>query len=158
MKIRILALFIIGIFTLMTLISLNTSKEKFYYAFDKKVVLVDKPNTILVKYIQETDKNEMEKIIKKSISGINIKWHNHLLSEIKCKSEKDKQELKSKLKQKEEVITCLPFYTLKDGSDMGVTDEILIRFLPEIESKMHFYLSLALYPASNDFNDALSIF
>jgi hypothetical protein len=53
--------------------------------------------------------------------------------EITTESEKVTNALKEKLESNNEVYTCQPFYTLKDGLDMGVTDEILIRFFPEYQ-------------------------
>ena len=40
-----------------------------------------------------------------------------------------------KLKYQENISSCQPFYKSEDGLDMGVTDEILIRFLPGISDK-----------------------
>jgi subtilisin family serine protease len=62
-------------------------------------------------------------------------------AEISTGSQKSADDLIAKLKQDDEVYTCQPFYTLKDGLDMGVTDEILVRFLPgvtiEEQNRLH---------------------
>jgi hypothetical protein len=55
-----------------------------------------------------------------------IKWHNPLLAKVVCSSEQTKKELKSNLEQKNEVKTCQPFYISKDGTDMGVEDEMYL--------------------------------
>jgi len=119
---------------LFLLASLTTQKEKFYYAFNNKIVLVTKPNTLLVKYEKGTDKNKSKAFIMSSVSDSKMKWHDSLLVEIDCKTDKNKEKLESLLKQKSDVTSCFPFYTLANGSDMGVSDEILIRFLPEVNS------------------------
>jgi subtilisin family serine protease len=113
----------------------SQQEEKFYYAFDKKVPLIPKPNTLLVKYSEETDKEKVKVLLTRLDSEAKIKWHNPLLAEVVCSSEQVKEELKSKLEKKDEIKTCQPFYTSKDGMDMGVADEILVRFLPEVTTE-----------------------
>jgi len=108
------------------------ARERFYYAFDEKVPLIPKPNTILVKYVEGTGKTEIEKSVSRFTQDYTIKWHGTLTAEISVSSQKLADELAKKLKQNNNVYTCQPFYTLKDGLDMGVTDEILVRFLPDI--------------------------
>lgn len=56
-----------------------------------------------------------------------------MAAEITVSSQKLADELVNKLKQDYAVYTCQPFYTLKDGLNMGVTDEILVRFLPVVD-------------------------
>ena len=107
-------------------------EERFYYAFSEKVPLVVKPNTILVKYIEGTEKTQIIESIGRLTKDYTIKWHGSLTVEISVSSQKLADELLNKLKKENEVYTCQPFYTLKDGLDMGVADEILIRFLPEV--------------------------
>ncbi|MBW6481141.1 MAG: hypothetical protein K0B37_17060 [Bacteroidales bacterium] len=108
------------------------AEERFYYAFDEKVPLIIKPNTILVKYIEGTRKTEIEKSVSRFTKNYTIKWHGTLIAEISVSSQKLADELAEKLKQNNKVYTCQPFYTLKDGLDMGVTDEILVHFLPDV--------------------------
>ena len=107
-------------------------EERFYYAFDEKVPLIIKPNTILVKYIEGTRKTEIEESVSRFTKNYTIKWHGTLTAEISVSSQKLADELAEKLKQDDKVYTCQPFYTLKDGLDMGVTDEILVSFLPGV--------------------------
>jgi len=107
-------------------------EERFYYAFDEKVTLIAKPNTIMVKYVEGTGKTEIEKSVSRFTKDYTIKWHGTLTAEISVSSQKLADELAEKLKQNDKVYTCQPFYTLKDGLDMGVTDEILVHFLPGV--------------------------
>ena len=123
----------------MHLSSAATEEEKYYYAFEERVPLVEKENTLLVKFADGVDKTKARELIKIGISsGYKEKWHNAHTVEIAVDSKKTINALKTKLKFNKEVYTCQPFYTLKDGLDMGVSDEILIRFLPETtdEQKM----------------------
>jgi subtilisin family serine protease len=120
---------------LIILSSLATPKEKFYYSFNKKVPLFEKHNTILVKYSEEIKKVEAEKFFEESSPNVKIKWHTPILVEIDCRSEKIKEELKLKLKSKREIKSILPFYVTKDNVDKGITDEILVRFLPNVKQR-----------------------
>lgn len=110
----------------------SVAEERFYYAFDEKVPLIAKPGTILVKYVEGTGKAEIEKSVSIFAKDYTIKWHGTLTAEISVSSQRLADELAEKLKQSNKVYTCQPFYTLKDGLDMGVTDEILVHFLPDI--------------------------
>ncbi|WP_423126507.1 S8 family serine peptidase [Gaoshiqia sp. Z1-71] len=131
MKNFYITLITIGLLFFMS-VSMTGKNEKFYYAFNEKVSLIPKTDALLVKYAEGTEKIEAEKLIKGLSVDFKINWHNSLTAEIIARSQKEKNELLLKLKQNNLVNTCQPFYTLENGLDMGVTDEILIRFLPEV--------------------------
>ncbi len=134
-KIYLLLIIIIG-FLFFLLSSATTEEEKYYYAFGEKVPLFRKENTLLIKYADSIDKTEAEEFIKKEVSsGFKEKWHNPQTLEITTESEKITNALREQLKLNNEVYTCQPFYTLKDGLDMGVADEVLIRFLPGVSEE-----------------------
>jgi len=111
----------------------TSEEERFYYAFDEKVPLIIKSNAILVKYVEGTEKTQIEESVSRLTKDYTIKWHGTLAAEITVSSQKLADELVNKLKQDYAVYTCQPFYTLKDGLNMGVTDEILVRFLPVVD-------------------------
>ncbi len=132
---RLWFLFFVG-FAIFALTSLTTNKEgKFYYAFDEKTLLIPQENTLLVKFTKEFDRVNMENLLKESITGIKIKWHNPFVAEISTESLRALEDLKLKLKSQENISSCQPFYKSEDGLVMGVTDEILIRFLPGVSDK-----------------------
>lgn len=110
----------------------TNAEERFYYAFNEKVPLIIKPNTILVKYIEGTRRAEIEEFVSRFTKNYTIKWYGTLTAEISVSSQKLADELVKKLKHYDKVYICQPFYTLKDGLDMGVTDEILVHFLPGV--------------------------
>ncbi len=111
---------------------MTNNNEIFYYAFNEKVSLVPKTNALLVKYADGTEKTDAEKLVRRFSEDLKINWYNSSSAKIITKSQKEKEELILKLKQNNSVKTCLPFYTLENGLEMGVTDEFLIRFLPEV--------------------------
>ena len=71
---------ITGILLLST--SLNYEGGKYYYAFDEKVPLIAKTNTVLVKYVDGIEKAKAIEAIKSFSTDINIKWHDSLTAEI----------------------------------------------------------------------------
>jgi hypothetical protein len=109
-----------------------SQEKKFYYAFDKKIYLIPKNNTLIVKYIEGIDENNEEIYLKNYSPDVNVAWIHSLVAEVTAISEESKNDLMLILKQKEEVYTCQPFYTTENGLEMGVTDEILVNFLPDI--------------------------
>jgi subtilisin family serine protease len=134
-KIYLLLIVITG-FLFLLLSSAITEEGKYYYAFKEKVFLFPKKNTLLVKYSDGIDKAEAEEFIKKEVpSGFKVKWHNPQTVEITTGSEEIANALRKKLESNNGVSTCQPFYILKDGLDMGVTDEVLIRFYPGISEE-----------------------
>lgn len=123
-------LLIMGILLLST--SLNYEEGKYYYAFDEKVPLIAKTNTVLVKYVDGIERTKAIESIKSISTDFNIKWHDSLTVEISSNLKKSTDELLTHLKQDDKVYTYQPFYTLKDGLEMGVTNEILVRLLPNV--------------------------
>ena len=61
MKAHILICIIIAGAVLTALTSLIINNKKYYYAFDQKVELIEKPNTLLIKYNREVEKDKKEK-------------------------------------------------------------------------------------------------
>ncbi|WP_372776045.1 S8 family serine peptidase [Mangrovibacterium sp.] len=114
------------------MLSMKQSKEKFYYGFDKKILLHEKGNSILVKYDKESSKDLIEKSIESNINFTILKKErrNNLISEITTSSLVERQELVKNLKERTGVLSCEPLYSLDDGLEIGVTNEILIQFLP----------------------------
>ena len=136
MEKRRLAYFFIAVVAIFTLVSVTTDQEgNFYYAFDKKTPLIPQENTLLVKFTKEFDKVNMENYLKETVTGIKIIWHNPFVAELSTDSFRALEDLKLKLKYQENISSCQPFYKSEDGLDMGVTDEILIRFLPGVSEK-----------------------
>lgn len=109
--------------------SVNPEK-KFYYAIGEKIYLIPKENTLIVKYVEGVDQNSEETFVNNSSPGVSVVWIDLRTAEIKTVSEELKNSLMTILKQKEEVYTCQPLYTNEDSLKMGVTDEIVLSFLP----------------------------
>ena len=74
---------ITGILLLST--SLNYEEGKYYYAFDEKVPLITKTNTVLVKYVDGIERTRAIELIKSFSTDFNIKWHDSVTAEISTK-------------------------------------------------------------------------
>lgn len=118
----------------------NDQKEIFYYARDKKIPLLIKENTLIVKFIDGFDKEKTEQFLKGYSSFISIKWIKPLIAEIVVESERLKEQLKSELYSKDLVYTIQPLYTLDTGYELIVTDEIVLKFLHDISFKQQMAL------------------
>ena len=114
---------------IITLSSIIPNEERFYYAFSVKTTLIQKENVLIVKYHESSNKLLEENYLKSVQPNAKIKWRSTQIAEITTVPEKSVCRLITKLKLKEEVLSVQPFYTLIDGLEMGVTDEILVRFL-----------------------------
>lgn len=108
-------------------------EKKFYYASSgDKIYLIPVENTLIVKYVEGVEQNSEEMFLNNSSPGVSVIWIDLVTAEIKTVSEELKNSLMLILKQKEEVYTCQTLYTTEDGLKMGVTDEILMKFYPNI--------------------------
>lgn len=127
--------FIISIF-LLFISFINYEQTKYYYAFNEKVMLISNPNIVLVKYTEEIKSTEIITDMFNLLSAdFNWKWHDSLTVEISTNSAKSAKQLFDKLNEDEKVYSLQPLYTLKDGLEMGVTDEILVKFKSEVTKK-----------------------
>jgi len=118
------------------LISLDIhTDKKFYYAFSDKVYLTPQNNKILVKFTESFDKSDAEKSLRASESGIKLIWRSYHVAEVTAGTSKYIENLLKSLKLREDVSSCMPFYKTEDGLGMGVTDEILVKFLPDVSKK-----------------------
>ena len=64
------------------LTSSTTEDTTYYYAFDKKIPLVAKHNTVLVKYDKAIGKEKAIESLRKFSPNAKIKWHDSSIAEI----------------------------------------------------------------------------
>jgi len=69
--------------------AMPTEDSKYYYAFEEKIPLIPKENTLLIKYVNGFNKTEAKEFLKAEISsGFKEKWHSPQTVEITMESEK----------------------------------------------------------------------
>jgi len=127
---------LLGLSVLFILILTSTtsykSKKKFYYAFDEKIYLIPNKNKILVKYVKTLDKAKEEIFLSNLSKNIRINWRNNFFAEITFSKNENKDELKKALAAKKEVVSFQYFYSLENGLEIGLFDEIIVQFLPNV--------------------------
>jgi subtilisin family serine protease len=119
--------FLIGILT-----SNRSQNNKFYYAFDEKIYLIPEENKMMVRYNDGFNRNSESLFLSNFSSDIGIKWRNNTMAEITAPSGRKKNELKTLLEARKEVAACQQFYTLENGMDICMFDEIIVQFLPGV--------------------------
>ena len=62
-------------FTFISSSSVNLSNNRFFYAYGKKIELVEKPNTLIIKYNDEVEKLQAEEFLKEISPQAKLKWH-----------------------------------------------------------------------------------
>jgi len=112
-----------------------TAKKKFYYAFDEKIYLETVEYKLIVNFIEGFDKDSTTTFLKNASPFIKIEWRNSNNVVITTGSEKLKEDLINKLQSRDDVYTCQPFYTLENGLDMAITDQIVVKFLPGVNKE-----------------------
>lgn len=111
------------------------NEKKFYYAFANKVYLTPQNNKILVKFTEGFDKSKTEQYLKTSESGIQVTWRASRVAEITAGLSKSLENLLKTLELQEDISSCQTFYKTEDGLEIGITDEILVRFQPGVSEK-----------------------
>ena len=132
---KVFIFFIAGVF-MFIFISVDTNNEnKYYYAFSNKVIVVPQKSRILVKYSEGIDKSKTEQELKKIEPGLKVVWRTQQVAEITSESFKPLDNLLRNINLQKNIYSCQYFYKTADGLERGVTDEILVRFLPDISDK-----------------------
>jgi hypothetical protein len=108
-------------------------EKRFYYGFDEKIEINQMKNKVLVKTKPAVSKSQYEQLAKKRLGEIRTEW----LSENLCKIElTDSEELLEKIKgllTDDEVVSVRPYYKTNDGLELGLSDEIILKFKSDIK-------------------------
>jgi len=130
-KLVFIGIIVIVIFSALT----NVSKKKYYYAYNEKIYLYPEENKLIINYDKGVNKENSESFLKSISSEVKIKWRNLNSVIVTTKTEKLKKDLITKLHSRKDVYTYQPFYKLKNGVDMIMTNEIIVRFLPKVSKE-----------------------
>ena len=104
--------------------------DSFYYAYNEKIKLTPAKSKLILRYsaikgkatakIQSFSKN----IVHRSVDARTV-----IVTII---DEVEKNNLVDKLKNDSNLYSCQPIYTINTGLELGVTDEILVKFLDNV--------------------------
>ncbi|MDR3137273.1 MAG: S8 family serine peptidase [Tannerellaceae bacterium] len=121
------------------LISLQASSQiksnRYYYAYDEKIPLHEVSNKLIIGFPKNNAAN-----IKALIHTATIDFENDSICILTVDSSQSER-LKQTLLQTEGIKSVQPIYKTDDGMEMGITDEIVVRFndnaLPDDIRKTH---------------------
>jgi hypothetical protein len=102
--------------------------RKFYYAGHEKVYLKEVDNKIILRYKAPQDETEAGSALKALSENIIITWLDHRTVEITYPSSAEKNQAAAQLSKMSEIKTIHPIYTDPGGGELGITDEIEVRF------------------------------
>ena len=110
------------------------TNKRFYYAYKEKIFLDESPDKIIVRYKHNKNSEKRKLSLYSDIKDKHIKWVDDSTCVISIhKHEKGK--FKEKLKKQPDVLMCNSIYNIDSGLEMGVTDEILVRFNDDVTDK-----------------------
>ncbi len=128
-KLAVFLLLVISYLVVAFSFGFSTSQDrKFYYAYDEKIPLYPKERTIIAKYKEDFDKTFEELSLQQLSSENSIRWRTGNLLEITFRTDEMEEKIKSFLKSKNMIRSVHSVYTLKNGPDIIIFDEILLKF------------------------------
>lgn len=135
-KVRILSCisFIVFLVFLVYGFSLLTVK-KYYYTYNDKEYLSEISNTFIIRYI-ENKHSEIDNLsLNTYFKNQNIQWIDDSTVIIKINDKSAKELTKAKIIEQKDVKSCQPLYTTNSYDELGITDEIIIKFYDSINLK-----------------------
>ncbi|MFM7429008.1 MAG: S8 family serine peptidase, partial [Flammeovirgaceae bacterium] len=107
--------------------------QRYYYAFNEKILLTEVEQKLVVRYSEVPDKNIESNSFRKSDPTATQKWHDDKTVVLSSSSKINRDELAEELKKSPKVVSCQPMYKINTGLEMVVTDEVLVRFKPNTQ-------------------------
>ena len=114
---------------------IQSNSSKFYYAYDEKVYINENENKLIVRY--KSNKKNEKKIISSSLEfkDKNVQWKDDSTCVISLSSKSEKLLFKERFKNQVDVKSCNEIYSIDTGLELGITDEFLVKFKPNISKK-----------------------
>ena len=107
-------------------------EEKFYYAFDEKIRITESKDKIAVQFKENINRNIINDKIKSISSARQYEYRNNaVFLEVN-------DEMKSMLqayRQLPEVQSAQPVFKLNTGLEMGLNDQIVVKFKPMVNNQ-----------------------
>jgi subtilisin family serine protease len=107
--------------------------QRYYYAFNEKILLTEVEQKLVVRYSEVPDKNIEGNSFRKSDPTATQKWHDDKTVVLSSSSKIKRDELAEELKKSPKVVSCQPMYKINTGLEMVLTDEVLVRFKPNTQ-------------------------
>jgi hypothetical protein len=110
-------------------------REKFYYAFDEKIPLTESINKAVISVEQFVEKKLIVDELKAIVPVLEETWRNDRILLIITSDKLDKERILNEAVKIEGVRTVQPVYLIDTGLEMGVGDEIAVKFKENVSQK-----------------------
>ena len=111
----------------------NQGNQLFYYAFNRKVLLSEVENKLVVRYSPGTNKEVFSAAIRSAYGDLAQKWHDSRTVVITAESIANRDRIIKNFQGSKEVVVCHPVYKVNDDLEMITTDEFVVKFKPGID-------------------------
>jgi hypothetical protein len=132
MKNSIVFISILILLAILFLSFVTNQQERFYYAYERKIPLYEVDNKFIIRFSPDQDKKQMKALLNKAAPQSKvIQWAEKNTVILKAPSRKRQNSALSKFQQErinKSVISVHPLYKGEKGAEMGLTDEIQVRF------------------------------
>lgn len=111
-----------------------SNDQRFYYAYNEKIYLNELDNKLIVRYkhSKKSDKGQISLTVE--LAEKQFEWKDDSTCIITLAAS-EKIRFKEKIHKQTDVKTCNPVYAISTGLEMGVTDEIVVRFHDNVTQK-----------------------
>ena len=126
-KLIILPIAVVFCFVATSLILLE--EEKFYYGFDEKIEIIEVENKITVQFKGNPGREFIANKVKTVAPYLHFEWrHNAVFVEV----QEGKSLILEAYRQMPEVESAQAVFVTKSGSEIGLNNEIVVKFKPDV--------------------------
>lgn len=130
--------YFIIIFLLLTIVAVmsftKTVNQRFYYAYNEKIVLNEFENKLIVRYNQSKKSDKSKISLAAELDEKQFDWKDDSTCKITF-STSEAVRYKDKILRQTDVKSCNTLYFISTGLEMGVTDEIVLMFYDNVSEK-----------------------
>ncbi len=106
------------------------SPERFYYAFKERIPLAVVNNKTIIRYARPMNRAQAASSLRTNAAATQLQWQDDRTVVVTTNQSAATQWVLQQAAIDEDILTSNPVYALGTGLEMGVTDELLVQFLP----------------------------
>lgn len=103
----------------------------FYYGFNQKIPLTVVENKVIIRYAPPVDSAQTVAVLRAVAPDAVLEWQDKRTVVIRTDMEEARQQLLRSASTEARVVASNPVYATEGGAEVGITDEILVKFRPE---------------------------
>ncbi len=107
----------------------------YYYAFYEKVPLSESKTKVLIRLEDPSEKIQMSNTLRTVSASLKEQWRDDKTLVVDVSDETKKQDLMAEIAEMKNVRTVQPVYLTKKSLEMGVGDDIVVKYKAEISLK-----------------------